>query len=313
MRRETLILVVVLAALLAVYLITQRPFGADGPQQPSGADLFFPGFVPADVTAMSAQGQGIDVTLLRTEGGWVVMTGGEQIGRADPEKVEQALEMIALLPKTELVSVVPEKHAVFEVVEGRATRLRASGGGRILADVLVGKRGPGFMSAYVRLPDGDEVYLSQRGFPSNVVRPVDHWRDREIASFDRDKVTELRIDGKDERIVLSYLGEEGWRMTEPSERPADEAAVLGALTALSSLSAAGFEDERSPADCGFDDPTAVVSVELVSDGGLSITIGGEDEGSYFVRRSDRPTIYRVPALRLERILVDADEFAAGDG
>lgn len=313
MRREMVILVLILGVLLTVYLITQWPFGADRPEEPSGEELFFPAFAGADVMALSTRGQGIDVTLLRTDDGWIVMTEGQQRGRADPEKVEQALGMIALLPKTELVSIVPGKHAVFELVEDRATRLRASGGGRVLADVLIGKRGPGFLSAYVRLPDEDEVYLSQRGFPSNVIRPIDYWRDREIASFERDQVTGIRIDRKGERIVLAYLGEGGWRMAEPSERPADATAVEGALAVLSSLSAAGFEDERSPAECGFDDPTAVVSVELVSERGRSITIGSEDEGSYFVRRSDRGTTYRVPVSRLEAVLIEADEFAAGGG
>ena len=127
------------------------------------------------------------------------------------EVCETALEMIAEIPKVELVSIIPDKHVVFEVDANRGTRLTARGGGRVHADLVVGKRGPDFLSAYVRAADGDDVYLSQRGFPSNVVREVDHWRDREILSFEPDQTTRLSIDRGDHRIVLAYLGESGWQ------------------------------------------------------------------------------------------------------
>lgn len=311
MRRETLILLVVLVVLAAVYLITQRPFGKGGPEVPSGDDLFFPDFVAADVETLSTRGKGIDVTLFRAGGTWMI--ADDRPMHAAPAKVEEALTLIGALPRTELVSVVPQKHAVFEVVEGPATRLRAAGGGRVLADVLVGKRGPGHLAAYVRAPGDDEVYLSQRGFPSNVVRPVDFWRDREILSFDPAEATWLSIDAGDERIALSRTAEREWRMAEPEERPADARAVDAALRVLSSLSASGFEDALSSAECGFDDPTAVISIDLASGTLPTVTIGVADETDYFARRDDRETIYRVSASLLERVLVGADGFAAGDG
>ncbi len=311
MRRETPILLMVLVVLAAVYLITQRPFSTSGPEAPAGDDLFFPDFVTTDVETLSTRGQGIDVTLFRTNGGWMI--AGDREMHAALDKVELAFEMIAALPRTELVSIVPEKHAVFEVVEGPSTRLRAAGGGRVLADVLIGKRGPGFLSAYVRAPDDDEVYLSQRGFPSNVVRQVDFWRDREILSFDRAEATWLSIDAGHERTVLSRSAGREWRMTEPEDRRADAPAVDAALRVLSSLSASSFEDERPPSECGFDDPTAVISIDLASGTLPTVAIGSRDGTDYFVRREDRETIYRVPASRLEPVLIGADGFAASEG
>jgi hypothetical protein len=308
MRRETLILLAVLVILAAVYLITQRPFSKDTLTEPTVEDLFFPGFVAADVDSLSLEGEWIDATLFRVGDGWMI--AGETAMHADASKVGQALDMIAGLPRTELVSVVPEKHAVFEVNEERATLVEAKGDGRVLAAVLVGKRGPSFLKAYVRAPGADEVYLSQRGFPSNVVLELEAWRDREILSFDRSQVTWLSIDDARARIALSRTAEQAWRMTAPGEGPANASAVDAALAALAGLSASGFEDERTPAECGFDDPTAVVSVDLASGRLPSVTIGAKDETHYFVRREDLSTIYRVPASRLERVLVGAEAFAA---
>jgi hypothetical protein len=308
MRRETLILLIVLVVLAAVYLITQRPFASDEARAPSGEELFFPGFVAADVETLSLKGKGIDVTLARADKGWII-EGGRAMYAA-PDKVEDALEMIAALPKTDLASVVPEKHAVFEVVEGSATRLVARGGGRVLADVLVGKRGPSFLAAYVRAPGDDKVYLSQRGFPSNVVRPADFWRDRKILSFEPAEATWFAIDAGGRRVAFSRTADGGWRIAEPEERAADAQAVEAALRALSTLSASGFEDERSPSECGFDAPTAVISVDLSSGALPTVTIGAEDEAGYFARRDDRETIYRVPISRLDRVLRSPEEFAA---
>lgn len=310
MRRETLALLIILVVLGAVYLITQRPFGTDEPRAPEGEDLFFPGFVAADVETLSTLGKGIDVTLYRTGGEWMI--AGDRPMYAAASKVEQALEMIAALPKTELVSVVPEKHDVFDVVAERATRLRATGGGRVLADVFVGKRGPSYMAAYVRAPGEDEVYLSQRGFPSNVLRPPDYWRDREILSFDIADATWLSIETRDARVALSRTAAGEWRITEPREGPANAQAVEAALRVLSSLSATGFEDELSPGECGFDDPTGVVAVDLSSGALPTVTIGAEGEAGYYVRRKDRETIYVVPVSRLERVLVGPDAFAPAE-
>lgn len=308
MRRETAVLLIVLVVLGAIYLITQRPFGSREPRAPSGEDLFFPGFVAADVDTLSLKGKGIDVTLARTDKGWMIEDGRTMYAAAD--KVEDALDMIAALPKTDVASVVPEKHAVFEVVEGSATRLVARGGGRVLADLLVGKRGPSFLAAYVRAPGDDRVYLSQRGFPSNVVRPADFWRDRQIMSFDPAEATWFAIDSGEGRVAFSRTADGGWRVAEPEERPADAQAVEAALRALSTLSASGFEDERSPSECGFDDPAAVISVDLSSGALPTLTIGAKDEATYFVRRDDRETIYRLPASRLDRVLRGPEEFAA---
>jgi hypothetical protein len=256
------------------------------------------------------RGRGIDVVLFRTDGSWMIE--GERPIYASPEKVEDALDLIAALPRTELVSVVPEKHAVFEVVEGPATLLRAAGGGRVLAEVLVGKRGPGFLAAYVRAPGDDEVYLSQRGFPSNAVRPIDFWRDRQILSFDTSEATWVSIDARGGRTALSRASEREWRITEPEEGRAASEAVDAALRVLSSLSASGFEDELSPSECGLDDPTAVVSIDLASGAAPTVTVGSEDGTDSFVRREDRETIYRVPTTRLEPVLVGAEGFAADE-
>jgi hypothetical protein len=132
-------------------------------------------------------------------------------------------------------------------------------------------------------------------------------------SFDPEDVTRLAIEEKGRRIALSRTAERGWRMTAPEEGPASAAAVDAALRALSSLSASGFEDDLSASECGFGDPTAVVSVDLAFGEVPTLTIGADSEAGYFVRRNDRGTIYRVPVSRLERVLVGPEGFASADG
>ena len=220
--------------------------------------------------------------------------------------------MIAELSTADLVSIVPDKHSVFEVDDEQGTHVVVEAKDDVLAECIIGRRGPDYLSAYFRIPGQDEVYLSQRGLASNLLREQDHWRDRKVMHFDRDAATSITVERGTDKIVLDRTGEEEWRVVEPMDAAADESAVRRLLLSLSNMSALGFEDEKTPAECGLEEPATVVTVELGDAPPKTILVGSRDERTYFVRRSDRETIYRVSSPVIERIPAEAKDVIASE-
>ncbi len=304
-RRDVAILLGVLLVLVLLFLVLVRPYGSGDREDVAPGDLLAPDLAPEDAHRVAIAGPAGSVALVRGGSGWTIE--GDQVRHANPERVAEALRLLGRTTRTELVSVVPGKHAVFEVDEA-GTRVTVTGGGATLADVVIGKRGPDFLSAYVRAADEDEVYLSPGGLASALPVRADQWRDRSLISFEPGTATRFTIAGEEGRVVLASGGEGVWMMEEPRAGAANAKAVERALFSLARLTASGFADDLTPAECGLDPeagaiPAATVTVELSSGETRSLWIGDREEKSYCVRRPDRATVYRLPASLVERFLV----------
>jgi hypothetical protein len=309
--REMTILVGVLIVLAGVYLLAVRPFGRSTMESVLRENLLFPELSAESADVVTIKGKTPALTLARGDTGWMIENG--RALHADPERVEEALAMLSALTKAELVSIVPDKHAVFEVDDRQGSRVTVRGGGATMADAILGKRGPDLVSIYVRDADSDEVYLSQPGLASVLLRGIDDWRDRRVMDFAARDVATLAIETESGRLAIDAGGETGWQVREPEEAPANAKRVEVVLGTLGRLKASGFEDGLSPAECGFGtaggvEPAATVTVELRSGPPQTVWIGGGDDRDRYVMRADRETVYRVSASTVEHILRDPADF-----
>jgi hypothetical protein len=309
--REITILVGVLLLLAGIYILAVKPFGRRAAESMLRENLLFPELTADLADTITIKTPSGTLTFTRTDNDWII--GNGRNFHADAARVRESLEAVAGLTKSELVSIVPDKHAVFEVDDRTGSSVVVRGGGTTLANLVVGKRGPDFVTAYVRAAGADEVYLSQPGLSSSLLRSVDDWRDRKVMTFAMNQVTTLTIETDEGGLVIDAGGETGWLVREPEEAPANTKRVEVLLVALGDLSALGFEDELSPAACGLDPtggarPAATVTAELRAAPPQTIWIGGGDDVHRFVRRADRETIYRVSASTVEHILRDPADF-----
>ena len=294
-------IVILLVVLTGVYFLVRRPLGPSDREPTGEAGHLLPRFDPAAVTAIELGSRPEPIRLVREGDHWMIE--GEPPRHAAGDKVTHALGMLLDLDRGELVSVVPGKHALFEV-DGEAGRdVAVLADGDTLAALVIGKPGPSRTDSYVRARGENEVYLSGRGLAPNLLRPAAHWRDRNLLPFDPNLARSITVAGADTTLVLER-GEGAWAVVEPTEFEADPSAGDRLLLTLSGMTAMGFADEVAPDEAGLDiegghSPPTEIAVELDDGGTRRLWIGERaDDEAFYARRPDRRAVYLLAARKV---------------
>lgn len=214
---------------------------------------------------------------------------------ADPAAVTRLLEVLPDLEIGDLTATNPSNHARMGVASGSATAVTFT-----LAEgeraILVGKGGQRFGTAYVRLPDSDEVYLMDGDLLGQTARSLDQWRDRTMIALDTAAVARVEVVRRGERYTL-MRGDSTWTLEGGPE--AQASAVSGVLAELSSLVATGFLAEGDSI-AGLD---LEATTRAFSENGdlLGVITVGAGEGDRWARTTTDEYVYRVSSFRAGRI------------
>jgi hypothetical protein len=98
-----------------------------------------------------------ELILEKRDGVWMVGTSAETLKLADREKVKRFLEKVGKMKREAVVSKKRAKHSIFGV--DRGTRIKIWQGEEPLVSFILGKRGPDFISSYLRIEGKDDVFL----------------------------------------------------------------------------------------------------------------------------------------------------------
>lgn len=259
----------------------------------AGNGLDLPTLGAADVDRVELAGPA-DTVLLRRDGdAWTV--NGHRAARGPVEELLGALTDTAA--SSELVAKSATSHARLGVDSGAGRRVRVARGDAVLLDVIVGERGRGYQTAYVRRAGASSVYQLRGRLASLVERDVDAWRDRRIASLPADTVG----------TVIVTRGPRGWTVTRAEAgwtvagRPADSAAVARLLGAFADVSATGFATDAQRDSLDFRRPDRTVTVlGLAGDTLLALAIDSTG-GGYWARRGGDETVFRLDFWRADEL------------
>lgn len=214
---------------------------------------------------------------------------------ADPAAVSRLLDVLPELEIGDLTATNPSNHARMGVASDSATTVTFS-----LADeeraILVGKSGQRFGTAYVRLPDADEVYLMDGDLLGQAARTLDQWRNRTMIALDTAVVARVEVVRRGESYAL-VRGDSVWTLEGGGE--AQASAVSGVFAELSSLVATGFlADGDSIVGLPLESTTRAFSE---SGDVLGVITVGEGEGDRWARTTTDEYVYRVSSFRAGRI------------
>jgi hypothetical protein len=113
--------------------------------------------------------------------------------RADSAGVARFWEAVGGTSVEDLVGTNPDNHLRLGVNADSAWSLDL-----VLPNerrtLLVGKSGTRYGTAYVRLPDHDEVYLMEGGLRPTMTRSLDDWRSKRVARVDTAAVQRIELD-----------------------------------------------------------------------------------------------------------------------
>jgi hypothetical protein len=291
-----------LAAVLVVLAVIATVFNSGRKRQESSfGKLIYPADTATKADGIEVHGGRKTVTLHRRGETWLVVNEGNQ--PADPKIPQQLLDGAGKLSTRTLISVSRETHPGFQV-DSTGFTVRITQGAKSLAEFVVGKPGPDYMSTYVRPTGGDKVYLIPAYLRSVVDRGDETWRNRIVLEVPQDKIVSYTTRNSRETVTVEKGKDGEWNITAPVPDKARPDIIEGVLRGLASIRAAGFADSTvTAATCGIDADTTAVVVKI--DDGTSFTIRvGETNSARqsYTRKEGDPVIYLVPRGRWNTII-----------
>jgi hypothetical protein len=198
---------------------------------------------------------------------------------------------------SELVSERKASQAGLGVDDSAGTKVRIVGKGKILADLVVGKRSMDFSGGYLRRAGQDSTYMVRGQLVDVLNRGTDEWRDHRIAKVAADSIAVIEVSRGRRSYVLRRSGH-GWEL--PSG-PADSTKVGDLLTAFSSVDAVGFASAAQADSARFTPPDRRARV-LRKDGSPILTLLFDSTASgFWIRPDTSKTIYRVESWTADRL------------
>lgn len=196
----------------------------------------------------------------------------------------------------DLVSTNPANQAAMGLSRDSAWTLSFEVGGKSRT-LLVGKTGPNYNSAYVRLPGKDNVYLASGNLRPNVTRELDDWRNKRVVEVDTAQVHRLEVarDGKSYTVVRK---DSTWTLANGDSVRAP--VVRDILEELSGLQAAGF---LAKTDSMATRPEGAHVLALSASGDtLGQVALGSGKSDRWARTPGDSVTYRLAAWRVDRLV-----------
>jgi hypothetical protein len=257
------------------------------------ADFSLPALNREDVDTVAIYRTGDTIVLAKTAATEWTVNGRP----AAPDAIESLFQALSRATVAELAATNPASHSRMGIDSASGKRLRFVKGDRVVAELVVGNRGPGYQGVYVRNQGANEVYLVQGDLPNVVERWVDEWRDKRIAEIEPDSVREIRV----ERGGRSYTlrrSDSGWEFQGGAV--ADTVEVRRMLDEYRNLRAGGFPSEAQEDSVNFDRPDR--KVRLIGNRGPLLELLFDSLGyNWWAKRSDREIVYRIDSWRINQL------------
>jgi hypothetical protein len=292
--KQLLRLAVILAVLLVLWgaaaLARRReaaPPGRDGFRLPPNASS------AADTVTLVRPGD-TAVLARKDTSAWTV--------NGHPAAPQAVADLIAALadtaPASELVAGRKASHAALGVDSARGTRVRVRGGGRTLADFVVGRRSPDFSGGYLRRADQDSTYLMSGRLVEVLSRRSDEWRDHRIAAVADDSVAAIEISRGARRYALRRAGT-GWTLSPGGA--ADSASAAALVAAYHAVEASGFASAAQADSAQFGRPDRRTRL-LRKDGTPLLTLLMDSTAAgFWIRPDSGTTIYKIDSFTADRL------------
>lgn len=296
-----LFLVLVLLAGLALFLQRSRE-----QELTATGDVMFPEFDMETADRLELHRGTIEVILAKRDGRWMVESDGGK--PADPSLVQNILDKLADLRRSDLVSKQEERHSVFET-DTSGVEVKIETAGRPTAWFIVGKGGNDFMSNYVRLHDEERVYRVPVYLRSYVDRGDATWRNKLVLDLSEDDIASYTTRTPRDTVTVQRAPDGTWAITQPFEAPASADLMPVILRSLARVSASDFADSLSDlSSVGLAQDTMSVSVTTTAGETIRVRIGAQTESrQFYTQREGFEDVYLVPAGRWNTIFRDAEE------
>ena len=217
---------------------------------------------------------------------------------ADSGAVSRLLRAVDDVEVASVAATNPANHERLGVDDANAWTLTLEGGD---VQVLLGKAGTRFRTAYARLPGADQASLIRGDLRSAAARPLLDWRNKVVLETDTAAVAAIHV----------ARGGQEWRYERQDSswtvdgEEAGETKVRDILRELAGLRATGFapDDAERPS---VDAADRTVRAMDADGNDLAVLWLAEQEGAFRAATPDSPYVFEVPTFRADRVAPEGD-------
>ncbi len=228
----------------------------------------------------------------------------------DPTEAGNITSGLAALEAQRVVDEQPPSLAEYGLETPRVTVSfkDAAGAGQT---ILFGNKTPTGGDLYARLASSPRVFLVGAWLDESFNRSRVDLRDKTVARFSRDAVTNVTLTSSAGTVSLAQSGGE-WRLTAPVEAPADGAAADAIVNAVSSARMQSILDGPEAAAVNFARPAVTVAITAGPTRSVLEIGGAAADGTRYARDTVRGLVFTVDAALAGGLIATPDDLRKKD-
>jgi hypothetical protein len=311
-KKEYIILIAVIVALL-LYLFLRKSdrIRYELPELPA--------VEKADVSKIEIEKKGASIILNKKNGAWNIGPKGYP---ADAAKVASMLGIIENLTLTAMVSESRD-YSRYQLDDEHKITVRAWSGESLAREFDVGKVAPSYRHTFIRMKGNELVYHARGNFRQTFDLSVDDLRDKQVLSFDKAEIEEIRLITGGQSLVCVRSDTPGaadqdstaqdkpspgkgviWESAEGAR--CEEKKLDRLLAMLSNLRCESYIEAKAKED--LIDPICRIELKGAQDYTLSIFAKtGADEKGYPAATSENDYPFLLPEGRAQSIIKAPEE------
>jgi len=342
MKQSSIYLIIIFIVLGVAVLVLEKPFSEPEVDKLPELGPMYPEFNREVATRMEFGSFGGSIPIIKENEQWYVIDQDKKFP-ADPDGVEKVFETIEGMIAKELISTNPEKHIQFQVNAPQETETTDSEGNKKpfrmgtlgtevtitdadnneIVHLFIGKNGAAdFMTTYVRKNQADSVVLVN-GYLKAIFGKgsAAGWKDLTICQIEPEEISKIILGkDKDQIEIEAYSSDEeepkqeklAWRMVKPYELDIQKSDSDRLARLFQKFRATDYAAELDdPTGYGFEDPSAIVTLNLKDDTQFTLIAGAESEerpNNFYIKKDGAEIVYLVPKYRVETLQRNPSDF-----
>jgi len=305
--RSTLILFGILVVLFAAIYFFEIKGGEKRAKKSKLANQLFQAEKDS-VKQLILSGDYGDITCEKKGMEWIITI--PVLTQGDAQSIESNLDLILGANIERKIADTTDDLSLFGLLEPRGKVQVITQNGKHTI-VLIGDENPTGDLIFVKYPDDNSVYTTNKALWTNVNKKLYDLRDKKIMHFNMDEVRKINITSRAKGKVSLEKVAGKWQIVDPVNLPANDNEVKSFLTRLSTGKAKEFIDEE-PDDLkkyGLTNPAVMITLELgESSARTSFVVGDSakiDGGGFYAKEETRRPVFSIEKWTVDGITKSA--------
>jgi hypothetical protein len=300
-------LVVILAILVAVFLVMRFGTGRRDGEEP-----LYPDLAREEVVHIVIESPDTTAVLAKADDVWFVTS--EDSLPAEVRAVDEIFNNVSRFSRKDMISSNPEKRALYQVDSTGVFVTFHDAGGDTLVRFVVGKRGPDYQSTYVRDVASGDVVLAPGYLPPVFDRGKRTWQDRTVYSLEPDAVTEITIRRPGETLALRRDSAGEWFVSEPESAACNRDRMTRLVRSLAYLRGDELAGRMPVPASGLSEPDSSIGFGTADGLREELFFGNRNEDDRtFAKRADSEIVYLLSSHKVGAMLPRLQELLVEEG